>query len=79
MYFLPKVVVMYKAIACLVAVIILSSAGLTATKMQPPVDKRIQAKKLLDENNIDDALQLYRGTEFQRTWDLPSLASIISG
>ena len=60
MYFLAKVGVMYKAIACLVAVIILSSAGLTATKLQPPVDKRIQAKKLLDENNIDDALQLYR-------------------
>ncbi len=52
---------MYKAIACLATVVVLSSAGLMATTMQqPPADKRAQAKKLFDENNFSDALQLYR-------------------
>ncbi|MBC7966130.1 MAG: hypothetical protein H7Z17_09420, partial [Fuerstia sp.] len=61
MCFPVGVVVMYKAIACLVSVVVLSSAGLMATTMkQPPEDKRAQAKKLYDENNFNDALQLYR-------------------
>ena len=61
MYFPVKVVVMYKAIACLAAVVVLSSAGLMATTMeQPPENKRAQAKKFYVENNFNDALQLYR-------------------
>ena len=61
MFFPVGVVVMYKAFTCLAAVVFLSSAGLMATTMeQPPEDKRAQAKKLYDENNFNDALQLYR-------------------
>ena len=61
MCFPVGVVVMYKAIACLAVAVVLSSTGLMATNMtQPPEDKRAQAKKLYDENNFNDALQLYR-------------------
>ena len=52
---------MRNALLCLVSVVVLSSAGLMATTMQPPpADKRAQARKLLEENNFNDALQLYR-------------------
>ena len=52
---------MRNALLCLVSVVVLSSAGLMATTMQPPpADKRAQARKLLEENNFNDALQMYR-------------------
>ena len=52
---------MRNALYCLAAVVVLSSTGLMATSMQqPPADKRVQAKKLYDENNFNDALKLYR-------------------
>ena len=52
---------MFKAFACLATIIVLSSFGLVATSMeQPPTNKRVQAKKLFDENNFNDALKLYR-------------------
>ena len=52
---------MRNALLCLVSAVVLSSAGLMATTMQqPPADKRAQARKLLEENNFNDALQLYR-------------------
>ena len=52
---------MRNALLCLLSVVVLSSAGLMATTMQqPPANKRVQAKKLYDENNFNDALKLYR-------------------
>ncbi|HRA90405.1 MAG TPA: hypothetical protein PK992_20105, partial [Planctomycetaceae bacterium] len=52
---------MYKAIACLAAVVVLSSTGLMATNMaEPPTQRRTAAKKLYDENNYADAMKLYR-------------------
>ncbi len=52
---------MYKALVCLVAVVVLSATGLMATSMEKAAtDKRAQAKKLYDENNFSDALKLYR-------------------
>ncbi len=52
---------MLKAFTCFAVVAVLSLFGLAATSMeQPPADKRAQAKKLYDENNFNDALQLYR-------------------
>ena len=52
---------MRNALLCLVSVVDLGSAGLMATTMQPPpADKRAPARKLLEENNFNDALQLYR-------------------
>ncbi len=52
---------MRNALLCLASVVILSSAGLMATTMeQPPAEMRAQAKKFYDENNFNDALQLYR-------------------
>ncbi|MEZ6032742.1 MAG: MG2 domain-containing protein [Planctomycetaceae bacterium] len=52
---------MYKAMACLVAVVVLSSTGLMATNMaEPPAQKRATAKKLYEENNYAEALRLYR-------------------
>ncbi len=61
MCFPGRVLVMYKAIACLAAVVVLSSTGLMATNtMEPPAQKRNTAKKLYDENNFNDALKLYR-------------------
>ena len=59
--FSAKVSVMRNALLCLASVVILSSAGLMATTMeQPPAEMRAQAKKFYDENNFNDALQLYR-------------------
>ena len=61
MCFPVRVIAMYKAIACLVSVVVLSSAGLMATTMQqPPADNRAQAKKFYEENNFNDSLKLYR-------------------
>ena len=61
MCFPVRVIAMPKAIACLVSVVVLSSAGLMATTMQqPPADNRAQAKKFYEENNFNDSLKLYR-------------------
>ena len=61
MCFPVRVIAMSKAIACLVSVVVLSSAGLMATTMQqPPADNRAQAKKFYEENNFNDSLKLYR-------------------
>jgi uncharacterized protein YfaS (alpha-2-macroglobulin family) len=61
MCFPGRVLVMYKAMACLAAVVVLSSTGLMATNtMEPPAQKRNTAKKLYDENNYADAMKLYR-------------------
>ena len=52
---------MLRAFTCFAVVAVLSLFGLAATSMeQPPADKRAQAKKHYDENNFNDALQLYR-------------------
>ncbi|HQX48954.1 MAG TPA: MG2 domain-containing protein [Planctomycetaceae bacterium] len=52
---------MYKALVCLVTVVVLSATGLMATSMEKAAtDKRAQAKKLYEENNCNDALKLYR-------------------